>query len=45
MLSDSFAGIRPANAPLFVLAQLAGAAAAVVVDRTALGAPVAQGRP
>jgi len=45
MLSDSFAGIRPANAPLFVLAQLAGAAAAVLVARLGLLAPVAQGRP
>ena len=45
MLSDTFAGIRPVNAPLFVLAQIAGAAAAVLVDRQALGAPVAHERP
>lgn len=31
-LSDTFAGIAPANAPAFVLAQIAGAAAAVVVS-------------
>ena len=45
MLSDTFAGIRPVDAPLFVLAQIAGAAAAVLVDRKALGAPVAHERP
>lgn len=45
MLSDSFAGIRPANAPGFVLAQLAGAAAAVLVARRGLGAQLAHGRP
>lgn len=33
MFSDSFAGIAPASVPGFVLAQLAGAAAAVVVHR------------
>lgn len=33
MFSDSFAGISPASVPGFVLAQLAGAALAVVVDR------------
>lgn len=32
-LSDSFAGIAPSSAPAFVLAQLAGAALAVVVVR------------
>lgn len=32
-LSDTFAGIAPANAPLFVLAQLAGAAGAAVLAR------------
>ena len=45
MLSDTFAGIRPANAPGFVLAQLIGAATAVVVARYALGAQLAHGRP
>ena len=33
MLSDTFAGIAPASAPAFVLAELAGAALAVVVHR------------
>jgi glycerol uptake facilitator-like aquaporin len=33
MFSDSFAGIAPASAPGFVLAELAGAALAVVVGR------------
>jgi glycerol uptake facilitator-like aquaporin len=33
MFSDSFAGIAPASAPGFVLAELAGAALAVVVSR------------
>lgn len=37
MFSDSFAGIAPASAPGFVLAELAGAALAVVAHR-ALGA-------
>jgi glycerol uptake facilitator-like aquaporin len=31
--SDTFAGIRPADAPGFILAQLAGGAAATVVFR------------
>ena len=31
MLSNTFAGIAPASAPAFILAQLVGAAAAVVV--------------
>jgi glycerol uptake facilitator-like aquaporin len=30
-LTDSFAGIAPASAPVFIAAQLAGAAVAVVV--------------
>jgi glycerol uptake facilitator-like aquaporin len=38
-LSDSFAGIAPASAPLFVAAQLAGAAAAVAVARILFPAP------
>ena len=33
MLSDTFAGIAPASAPAFVLAELAGAALAVVAHR------------
>ena len=33
-LSDSFAGIAPSNVPIFVLAQLAGAAAGAVVGRS-----------
>ena len=32
-LTDSFAGIRPASVPVFVLAQCAGAIAAVVLAR------------
>ena len=31
--SDTFAGIRPANAPLFILAQLAGAMVATILFR------------
>ena len=38
MLSDSFAGIAPASAPGFVLAQVAGAAIGVLLDRL-LGQP------
>ena len=38
MLSDSFAGIAPASAPGFVLAQVAGAAVGVLLDRL-LGQP------
>jgi len=33
MLSDTFAGIAPASAPAFVVAELAGAAVAVLVHR------------
>ncbi|HEY8977527.1 MAG TPA: MIP/aquaporin family protein [Burkholderiaceae bacterium] len=33
MLSDTFAGIAPASAPAFVIAELAGAALAVLVQR------------
>lgn len=32
-LSDTFAGIAPANVPMFILAQLAGAAIAAAVAR------------
>lgn len=32
-MTDSFAGIRPADAPLFIVAQLAGAAASTVLFR------------
>ena len=38
MLSDSFSGIAPASAPGFVLAQVAGAAVGVLLDRL-LGQP------
>ena len=43
-LSDSFAGIRPQDVPGFGAAQLAGAAAAVLVARRGLGARFAHGR-
>ena len=33
MLSDTFAGIAPASAPAFVIAEFAGAAAAVLAHR------------
>jgi hypothetical protein len=36
MLSDSFAGIAPASAPAFVLAQGAGALVAVALHRWCL---------
>jgi len=41
MLSDTFAGIAPASAPAFVLAELAGAGCALAVDRllSAVGQP------
>lgn len=39
MFSDSFAGIAPASAPAFVLAELAGAGIAVFAHRFLLGAP------
>jgi hypothetical protein len=35
-MSDTFAGIRPADAPAFVLAQLAGAALGLGVARRVL---------
>lgn len=38
-LSDTFAGIAPASAPLFITAQLAGALAAVAVARILFPAP------
>jgi len=37
MFSDSFAGISPSSAPGFVLAELAGAAVAVGLDRLLAG--------
>jgi len=43
-LTDSFAGIRPLDVPGFVLAQLAGTAAAVLLARRSLGARFAHGR-
>jgi len=41
MFSDSFAGIAPASAPAFVVAELVGAGLAVAVNRFFVGAPVA----
>ena len=38
-LSDTFAGIRPADAPGFIVAQLAGGAAATAVFRWLIPAP------
>ena len=38
-LSDTFAGIAPASAPLFIAAQLAGAAAAIAAARILFPAP------
>jgi len=40
LFSDSFAGIAPASAPGFVVAELLGAALAVAVDRALAGRPV-----
>ncbi|HEY6758386.1 MAG TPA: MIP/aquaporin family protein [Baekduia sp.] len=40
MFSDSFAGIAPASAPAYVVAQLAGGVAAVALVRTLHPAPV-----
>ena len=37
--SDTFAGIRPRDAPAFIVAQLVGAAAATAVMRWLTGAP------
>jgi glycerol uptake facilitator-like aquaporin len=37
--SDTFAGIRPVDAPPFIIAQLLGAVAAVLVCRWLLAAP------
>jgi glycerol uptake facilitator-like aquaporin len=44
MFSDSFAGIAPASAPGFVIAELLGAALAVGVHRL-LSAPAAKASP
>jgi hypothetical protein len=41
MFSDSFAGIAPASAPGFVLAELVGAALAVGVNQLLSAAPAA----
>jgi glycerol uptake facilitator-like aquaporin len=41
MFSDSFAGIAPASVPGFVVAELVGAAIAVLVHRVLRVAPVA----
>lgn len=40
-LSDSFAGIAPANVPAFVIAQLIGAALAALLARFLFDAPPA----
>lgn len=40
MFSDSFAGIAPASAPAFVIAELVGAGLAVAVNRFVVDAPV-----
>jgi glycerol uptake facilitator-like aquaporin len=37
--TDTFAGIRPADAPAFIVAQLLGAAAAVLLFRWLLATP------
>ena len=42
-VSDSFAGIRPAEVPGFILAQAVGGAAAVAVVRWLLSQPDADG--
>jgi glycerol uptake facilitator-like aquaporin len=41
MFSESFAGIAPADVPAFAIAELGGAAVAVLVHRLFSGAPVA----
>jgi glycerol uptake facilitator-like aquaporin len=41
MFSDSFAGIAPASAPAFVVAELVGAGLAVAVNRLLVGTPSA----
>lgn len=41
MFSDSFAGIAPASAPAFVVAELVGAGLAVAVNRFLVGTPSA----
>jgi glycerol uptake facilitator-like aquaporin len=43
--SDTFAGIRPVDAPGFIVAQLAGAAAAALLFRWLLPSPAAGERP
>ncbi|MCD6059828.1 MAG: hypothetical protein K0S16_139, partial [Moraxellaceae bacterium] len=43
--SDTFAGIRPADAPGFIVAQLLGAAAAVLVTGWLTRRPAAPARP
>ena len=40
-LSDSFAGIAPSSAPMFLVMQLLGAAIAVVLVRTLYPRPAA----
>jgi glycerol uptake facilitator-like aquaporin len=43
-LSDTFAGIAPGGVPAFILAELAGTAAAVVVIRALFGVPASANR-
>jgi glycerol uptake facilitator-like aquaporin len=38
--SDTFAGIRPADVPGFIVAQLAGAAAATILFRWLVPCPI-----
>jgi glycerol uptake facilitator-like aquaporin len=45
MLSDTFAGIAPSSVPAFVVAQLAGAGLAVLVERALPPVPSADARP
>ncbi|KAB2914307.1 MAG: aquaporin family protein [Hyphomicrobiaceae bacterium] len=44
-LSDTFAGIRPVDAPAFILAQLAGALCALYICRALVGTPAAAAAP
>lgn len=44
-LTDSFAGIQPANAPMFILAQLAGTGLALAVLPWLMGPPAPEARP
>jgi glycerol uptake facilitator-like aquaporin len=44
-LTDTFSGIRPSDVPCFIIAEIAGAAAAVMLCRWLLPGPVATGEP